>query len=130
VDFADLDVRHLGLHAWRQLSCLDRDHFVVFLGKDLLCPSGNATADKDKACNADSNACHKACKAEGDAEGEKNGPRRTCRHLYGLSLILFRSAVIHHKSPPDQVNNCKYHDPHGIYEVPIKGDNTEALTLP
>ena len=103
---------------------------MVFLGKDLLYPSNYATADKDKACNADSNVRHKTCEAECDAEREKNRPRRTCRHLNRLSWTLFRSAVIHHKSPSDQVNDCKHHDPHCVYEVPIKGDNSEALTLP
>jgi len=103
---------------------------VAFLGKALLRPSGNPTADKSEPCNADSNICHKAREAERDAEGEKNGPRRTCRHLYGLSLILVRSDVIHHKSPPNQVNDCKHHDPHRIHKVPIKGNNSEALTLP
>ena len=103
---------------------------MVFLGKALLRPPGDAIADKDKACNADSNTRHKTCEGERDTEGEKNGPCRTCRRLYGLSLILFRSAVIHHKSPSDQVNDCKHHDPHGIHKVPIKGDNAEALTLP
>ena len=103
---------------------------MVFLGKDLLCPSSNATADKKKTCNTDSNTRHKAREGERDAEGEKNRPRRTCRHLNRLSLTLFHSAVIHHKSPSDQVNDCKHHDPHGIHEVPIKSNNSEALTLP
>src|SRR5450432_3584372 len=102
----------------------------MLLGKHLLRPADNATADKDQACNADSKTRHKAREREHDAEGEKNGPRRTCRHLYGLSLVLFRSAVIHRKSPTDQVNDCKHHDPHCIHEVPIKGDNSEALTMP
>jgi len=103
---------------------------VVFLGKDLLCPSGNATADKNKTCDTYSNARYKTCEAECDAEREKNRPRRTCRHLNRLSSTLFCSAVIHHKSPSDQVNDCKHHDPHCIHKVPIKGDNSEALTLP
>jgi hypothetical protein len=102
----------------------------VFFGKDLLRPSGNATADKKKACNTYSNVRHKACEAQGDAEGEKNGPCGACRHLYRLSLTLFRAAVIHHKSPSNQVNDCKHHDPHCIHKVPIKGDHTEAFTLP
>jgi hypothetical protein len=103
---------------------------VVFFGKDLLCPSGNATADKKKSCNTYSNARHKTCEAECDAEREKKGPRSTCRHFDGLSLILFCSAVTHYKSPSDQVNDCKHHDPHCIHKVPIEGDNSEAFTLP
>ena len=102
----------------------------MFLGKHLPRPAGNATADQDKACNADSNTRHKTCEAECDAECEGNGPRRTCRYLDGLSLILFRSVVIHHESPSDQVNDCKHHDPHCIHKVPIKGNNSEPLTLP
>src|ERR1700722_20807596 len=103
---------------------------MVFLGKALLRPPGDTTADQQKTCNADSNTRHKAREQECDAEGEKNRPCRACRHLYRLSLTLFRSAVIHHKSPSDQVNDCKHHDPHRIYKVPIEGDNAEALTLP
>ncbi len=103
---------------------------MVFFGKDLLCPSGNATADKKKSCNTYSNARHKTCEAECDAEREKNRPGRTCRHLNRLSLTLFRSAVIHHKSPSDQVNDCKHHDPHCIHEVPIEGDDSKPVTLP
>ena len=98
----------------------------MFLGKHLLRPSRNAAADKKKTCNAYSNACHKTCEAECDAEGEKNRPRRTGWHFNRFSLTL----SIHHKSPSDQVNDCKHHDPHRIHKVPIKGDNAEAFTLP
>ena len=103
---------------------------MVFLGKALLRPPGDATADKKKPCNADSNARYKTREEEGDAEGEKYRPRRACRHPYRLSLTLFRSAVLHHKSPSDQVNDCKHHDPHCIHEVPIEGDDSKSLTLP
>ena len=102
---------------------------MVFLGKALLRPPGDATGDQKKTCNADPNARHKAREQERDAEGEKYRPRRACRHLYRLSLTLFRSAVIHHKSPSDQVNYCKHHDPHSIHEVPIEGDDSKPLTL-
>ena len=101
----------------------------MFHGEHLPRPSGNPAADKSEACNPYSSARHKACEAQSDAEGEKDGPRRTCRHLNGLSLTLFHSAVIHYKSPSNQVNDCKHHDPHCIDEVPIKGDHTEAFTL-
>ena len=103
---------------------------MVFLGKALLRPPGDTTTDKKKTCNADSDVRHKAREEKRDAEGDKYRPRRTCRHLYGLSLTLFRSAVIHHKSPSDQVNDRKHHDPHCIHEVPIKGDDSKPLTLP
>ena len=103
---------------------------MVFLGKALLRPPGDAKADKKKPCNAYSNARHKAREQERDSEGEKYRPRRACRHLYRLSLTLFRSTVIHHKSPSDQVDDCKHHDPHCVHEVPIKGDNSKPLTLP
>src|SRR5580704_8045097 len=100
----------------------------MFFGKALLPPPGNPTADKKKPCNADSNIRHKARERERDTEGEKYRPRRACRHFYRLSLTLFRSAVIPHKSPSDQVNDCKHHDPHRIHKVPIKSDSSEALT--
>ena len=103
---------------------------MVFLGKTLLRPTGNATKDKNKTCNAYSNARYQAREEERDAEGEKYRPRRTCRHLYGLSLTLFRAAVIHHESPSNQVNDCKHHDPHCIDEVPIEGDHAKAFALP
>lgn len=103
---------------------------MVFLGKTLLRPPDDATGDQKKTCNADSNTCHKTREQERDAEGEKNRPCRACRHLYRLSLTLFRSAVIHHKSPSDQVNDRKHHDPHCIHEMPIKGDDSKPLTLP
>jgi hypothetical protein len=102
----------------------------MFLGKALLRPASDATEDKNKACDPYSSACHKTCEAQSDAKGEKNGPCRTCWHLYWLSLTLFRAAVIHHKSPSNQVNDCEHHDPHSINEVPIKGDHAEAFTLP
>src|SRR5258708_4421819 len=102
----------------------------MFLGKHLLRPSGNTKADKKKTSNAYSSARHKAREQERDAEGEKNRPRRTCRHLYRLSWTAFRSAVIHQKSPSDQVNDRKNHYPHCIHEVPIKSDDSKPLTLP
>jgi len=103
---------------------------VVFFGKALLRPAADATADKNKTCKTDSNARYKAREEERDAEGEKYRPCRTCWHLYRLSFTLFRAAVIHHKSPSNQVNDCKHHDPHCIHEVPIKGDHAEAFALP
>ena len=103
---------------------------MVLLGKALLGPPGDAAADKKKPRHAYSNARHKAREQERDAEGEKYRPRCACRHLYWLSLTSFRSAVTHYKSPSDQVNDCKHHDPHSIHKVPIKGDDSKALTLP
>lgn len=103
---------------------------MVLLGKTLLRPSGNTKADKKKTSKAYSYACYQAREEERDTESEKYWPRRTCRHLYGLSLALFRSAVIHHKSPSNQINDCKHYDPHRIHEVPIKGDYAKAFTLP
>ena len=108
----------------------NRDHFVMLLGKALLRPSGDTTADKKKPCNANAHVRYKAREEERDAEGEKYWPRRTCWHLDGLSLTVFRAAVMHHKSPSDQVNDCKHHDPHRIHEVPIKGNHAEAFALP
>jgi len=102
---------------------------VVLLGKDLLCPADDTTADKKKTRETDSDIRHKACERERDTEGEKNRPRRACRHLNNLCLALFSYAVIHHKSPSDQVNDCKHHDPHCIHEVPIQGDYAETFTL-
>jgi hypothetical protein len=103
---------------------------MMLLGKALLRPPGDTTADEKKSCNANAHVRHKAREEERDAEGEKNRPGRTCRHLYGLSLTLFRTAVIHHNSPSNQVNDCKHHDPHRIHEVPIKGDYAKTFTLP
>ena len=101
---------------------------MMFDRKYLSRPAGNATANKDKARNADSNAGYKTCEAERDAEREKNRPRRTGRHFNRL-FSSFGSVFIHHKSPSDQVNNCEHHDPHSIHEVPIESHNSEALTL-
>jgi len=101
----------------------------MFYRKYLSRPTGNTAANKDKARNADSNAGYKARETERDAERKENRPRRTGRHLNDLSSVLFHPAVIHHKSPSDQVNDCKHHDPHCIHKVPIKSDHSEALTL-
>ena len=131
MDFTYLYVRYLGPRTcWSKVPWLNRDHFVMLLGEALLRPSGNPTTDEKKTCNADSNARHKACKEERDAEGEKYRPRRACWHLYGVSLTLFRAAVVHHESPSNQINDCKHHDPYRIHEMPIKGDHTEAFALP
>ena len=101
----------------------------MLLGKALLRPASDTTANKKKSCNANSPARYKAREEERDAEGKKYRPRRACRHFYWLSLPFFRSAIIHRKSPSDQVNDCKHHDPHPIHEVPIKSDHTKAFTL-
>src|SRR5882762_1650465 len=102
----------------------------MFFGKALLCPPDETTADKKKTRNADSNACYQAREEERDAESEEYRPCRACRHLYRLSLTLFRAVGIHHKSPSNQVNNRKHHDPHCVHEMPIKSDHAEALALP
>ena len=74
---------------------------MVFLGKDLSCPSGNAKANKKKTCKAYSNTRHKAREAKRDSESEKDRPCRTCRHLNRLSLTAFPFGVIDHGSPSD-----------------------------
>ena len=102
----------------------------MLFGQNLLCPPRDATANKKKTRNPDSDACHKARKEERNAKGEKYRPCRACWHLYEVSLALFRSAVIHHKSPSDQVNDCKHHDPHCIHEVPIESNDSKPLALP
>src|ERR1700678_4464380 len=101
----------------------------MLLGKTLLRPATDATTDKKKSCNANSPARYKAREEERDAEGKKYRPRRACRHFYWLCLPLFRSAIIHHKSPSDQVNNCEHDDPYCIHEMPIEGDHTKAFAL-
>ena len=131
MDFADLYMRHLSSYArWRELPWPNRDHFVTLLGKALLRPARDTRADKKKTGNAYSYARYQTREEERDPESKKYRPRRAGRHRYGLSLTLFRSAVIHHKSPSNQVNDCKHHDPHCIHEVPIEGDHAEAFTLP
>ena len=102
----------------------------MLLGKALLRPAADTAADKNKTCKTDSSARYKAREEERDAEGEKYRPCRTCRHLYEFSLTLFRAVVIHRKSPSNQINDCKHHDPHCIHEVPIKCDHAEAFALP
>ncbi len=131
MNFADLDVRYLGSRSrWYKSSCRDRNHFIVLIGKDLPRPSPNAAADKNKACKADSRTCYQACKTKRDPESEKDRPRRASRHLDGLSWTLFRIPNIHHDSPPDEVHDCKHHDPHTIYKVPIKSNYAKAFALP
>ena len=131
MNFADLDVRYFGSRArWHKSSWRDRDHFMVLIGKDLPRPSAYATADKNKARKADSRTCYQARKTERDPEGKKDRPRRAGRHLDGLSQALFLIPNIHHHSPPDEVHDCKHYDPHTIYEVPIKSNYSEPLTLP
>jgi hypothetical protein len=103
---------------------------MVFLGKDLPRPSPYPTADKNKACKAHSRTRYQTRKTKRDAEGEEDRPRRASRHLNGLSLAAFRSVVIHNMSPSDQVHDCKDHDPHCIYEVPIKSNHAKAFTVP
>jgi len=102
---------------------------MLLLRKDLPCPSPYATTDKNKARNADSRTRYQARKTKRDAEGEKDGPRRASWHLNGLSLAALRSVVIHHTSPSDQVHDCKDHDPHCIYEVPIESNHAKAVTV-
>ena len=102
----------------------------MLLGKALLRPAADTTADKKKTCKTNSNAGYKTREEERDAESKKYRPRRACWHLYGLSLSLFRAAAIHHKSPSNQVNDREHYDPHCIHKVPIKGDHTETFALP
>ena len=103
---------------------------MVLIGKDLPRPSPYAAADKNKARKADSRTCYQSRKTKRDPEGEEDRPRRASRHLDRLSWALFRIPNIHHDSPPDEVHDCKDHDPHCIYEVPIKSDYAKALALP
>ena len=103
---------------------------MVLLGKDLPRPSPYAAADKNKARKADSRTCYQARKTKRDPEGEEDRPRRAGRHLDGLSRALFLIPNIHHDSPSDEVHDCKHHDPHRIYEVPIKSNYAKAFTLP
>ena len=129
MNFADLDVRHLGSRArWHKVSCRDRDHFMLLIGKDLPCPSPNSAKDKNKARKANSRTCYQACKTKRDPEGEEDRPRRACRHLDWLSQALILQ--IHHDSPPYEVHDRKNHNPHTIYEVPIKGDYAKAFAVP
>jgi hypothetical protein len=103
---------------------------MVLFGKDLTRPSAYAAADKNKARKADSRTCYQAREAESDPEGEEDRPRRASRHLDRLSSALFPTQFIHHDSPSDEVHDCKDHDPHTIYEMPIESNYAEAFALP
>jgi hypothetical protein len=103
---------------------------MVLIGKDLPCPSPYAAAYKYKARKADSRTCYQACKTKRDPEGEKDRPRRASWHLDGLSRALFLIPNVHRDSPPDEVHDCKHHDPYCIHEVPIKSNHAKAFTLP
>ena len=130
MNFADLDVRYLGSRArGHKSSCRDRDHFMVLIGKELPRPSAYAAADKYKACKANSRTCYQARKAKCHTEGEQDRPCRASRHLDGFSRTLLISNI-HRHSPPDEVHDRKNHDPHTIYEVPIKSDYAKAFALP
>ena len=131
MNLADLDVRNLGSQArWHKSSCSDRNHFMMLFWKDLPRPSPYAATNKNKARKADSRTCYQAREAKCDPEGEEDRPRRASRHLDGLSWALFRIPNVHHDSPPDEVHDCKDHDPHRIYEVPIKSNYSKTFTLP
>jgi len=130
MNFADLNVRYPGsLARWHKSSGSDGDHFMVLLRKDLPRPTLYATADKNKARKADSRTRYQARKTKRHAEGEEDRPRRASRHLNGFSLAAICFVVIHHTSPSDQVHDCKDHDPHPIYEVPIKSNHAKAFTV-
>jgi hypothetical protein len=130
MNFSDMDVRDLGSRTrWHKSSCRDRDQFMVLIGKDLPRPSPCAAADKNKTRKADSRTCYQAREAKRDPEGEEHRPRRTCRHFNRLSRALFRIRNIHHDSPSDEVHDCKHHDPHRIYEVPVKSNYAKSFTL-
>jgi hypothetical protein len=103
---------------------------MVLIGKALPGPSTYTAADKNKAREADSRTGDQAREAKRDPEGEEERPRCASRHLDGLSLALFRIPNIHHNSPPDEVHDCEHHDPHAVYEVPIKSNDAEAFALP
>lgn len=131
MNVADLDVRHLRSRTrWHKSSCRDRDHFMVFIGKDLPRPSAYAATDKDKARKADSRTCYQARKTKRHPEGEEDRPRRAGRHLDGLTRAMFLIPNIHHDSPSNEVHDCEDHDPHTIYEVPIESNYAETFTLP
>ena len=130
MNVADLDVHYLGSQArWRKPSCRYRDPFMALIGKDLPCPSPYATAHKNKARNADSRTCYQAREAKRDSEGKDNRPRCARGHLDRFSWALFRIPNTGHDSPPDKVHDCKHHDPHRIYEVPIKSNRAKTFTL-
>ena len=100
--FADLDVRYPGSQArWHKSSCRNRDQFKTLVGEDLPCPPAYAAADKDQARKADSRTCYQASETKRDPEGEEDGPRRTCRHLDGLTSAVLCIPKIHYDSPSD-----------------------------
>lgn len=129
--FADLDVRYPGSQArWYKSSCRNRDQFKTLIGKNLPSPPAYAAADKNHARKAHSRTRYQAREAKRDPEGEENGPRRTCRHLDGLTCALVYVPKIHHDSPPDEVHDCKHNDPHRIYKMPIESYYAKAFALP
>jgi hypothetical protein len=131
MNFAYLDVRHLRSRArWHKCSWRYLDHLMVLVGKDLVRPSAYAKTDKNKPRNADSGTCYQAREAKRDPKGEEDRPRSARRHLDRLTSALFRTQIIHHDSPSDEVHDCKDHDPHTVYKVPIKSNYAEAFTLP
>jgi len=102
---------------------------MVLLGQDLAGPSAYTAADKNKPRKPDSSSCYQAREAKRDPEGEEDRPRRTRRHFDWLTWALFCTQVIPHDSPPDEIHDCKHHDPHRIYEMPIKGNYAKSLAL-
>lgn len=131
MNLIDLNVFYLSSRLrWHKSSCRDRDHLMVLIGKDLPRPSAHAAADKNKTRKANSRTCYQARKTKGDPEGEEDRPRRASRHLDSLSWTLFPVPSIYHDSPPDEIHDCKNHDPHTIYEVPIESNYAKAFTLP
>jgi hypothetical protein len=103
---------------------------MVLIGKDLPRPSPYTAADKNKARKPDARTCYQAGETKRHTEGEEDRPRRASRHLDGLSRALFCIPDIHHDSPSDEIHNREHHDPHTVYEVPIKSNYAETFTLP
>ena len=103
---------------------------MVLLGQDLARPSVNAAAYKNKTRKTDSRTCYQARKAKRDPEGKDDWPRRTRWHFDWLSWALLCALIIHHDSPSDEVHDRKHHDPHCIYEMPIKSNYAKAFALP
>ena len=54
--------------------------------------------------------------------------------LAGISIgslrALFGILHYHSHSPPDDVDDREHHDPHAVYEVPIKSNYAKTFTLP
>src|ERR1700729_68156 len=115
-------------------------HVLVLFMREHIAKPPNASADKQNCAeDADGSAGDKSCEEQCGAESQSNRPRSRrgkahcalcmlpclCQYVRTHSQFLFINLFL----ATDDVNDSKYHDPHPIYEMPVKRQHVHTFGM-